>query len=83
MTVEVISALAFGALGYLMVKLAYPTDPLVLALILTPMLESALRQSLSMAHGSPLILVTRPITVILILAGLALTAWTLLARRRR
>jgi hypothetical protein len=36
-----------------------------------------------MAHGSPLILVTRPITVILILAGLALTAWTLLARRRR
>jgi len=76
-------ALAFGALGYLMLKLGYPTAPLVLALILTPMLESALRQSLSMAHGSPLILVTRPITVILILAGLALTAWTLLARRRR
>jgi putative tricarboxylic transport membrane protein len=76
-------ALAFGAVGYLMVKLGYPTAPLVLALILTPMLESALRQSLSMAHGSPLILVTRPIALILILAGLALTAWTLLARRRR
>jgi putative tricarboxylic transport membrane protein len=76
-------ALGFGALGYAMVKLGYPTAPLVLALILTPMLESGLRQSLSMAHGSPLIFVTRPIAVILIGAGLALTTWSLLARRRR
>ena len=43
----------------------------------------SLRQSLSMAHGSPLIFVTRPIAVILIGAGLALTAWSLVARRRR
>jgi putative tricarboxylic transport membrane protein len=76
-------ALAFGALGYAMVKLAYPTAPLVLALILTPMLESALRQSLSMAAGSPLVFVTRPIAVTLIAAGLALTAWSLLARPMR
>ena len=76
-------ALGFGALGYSMVKLGYPTAPLVLALILTPMLENGLRQSLSMAHGSPLIFVTRPIAVILIVAGLALTAWSLVARRRR
>ena len=74
-------ALAFGAVGYLMVKLGYPTAPLVLALILTPMLENALRQSLSMAAGSPLIFVTRPIAVVFIGAGLALTAWSLLARR--
>ncbi|MBI1962438.1 MAG: tripartite tricarboxylate transporter permease, partial [Candidatus Rokubacteria bacterium] len=74
-------ALAFGVLGYLMVKLGYPTAPLVLALILTPMLENALRQSLSMAHGSPLIFFTRPIAVTLIGAGLALTAWSLLSRR--
>jgi putative tricarboxylic transport membrane protein len=74
-------ALAFGVLGYLMVKLGYPTAPLVLALILTPMLENALRQSLSMAHGSPLIFFTRPIAVTLIGAGLALTVWSLRARR--
>jgi putative tricarboxylic transport membrane protein len=76
-------ALAFGALGYAMVKLGYPTAPLVLALILTPMLENALRQSLSMAAGSPLVFVTRPIAVSLIGTGLALTAWSLLARPRR
>jgi putative tricarboxylic transport membrane protein len=76
-------ALGFGALGYLMVKLGYPTAPLVLALILTPMLENALRQSLGMSAGSPLIFVTRPIAVILIVAGLALTAWSLVTRSRR
>jgi len=76
-------ALVFGVLGWLMLRLGYPTAPLVLALILTPMLETALRQSLSMAGGSPLILVTRPLAVILIVAGLALTVWSLRARPGR
>ena len=66
-----------------MVKLGYPTAPLVLALILTPMLESALRQSLSMAHGSAAIFLARPVALILIGAGVALTAWTLVSRHRR
>src|SRR5439155_1419116 len=81
--VDVAMALVFGVLGYLMVKLAYPTPPLVLALILTPMLESALRQSLNMAHGSASIFVTRPIAILFIGLGIALTVWTLLSRRRR
>ncbi|HEU5322965.1 MAG TPA: hypothetical protein VFX28_19325, partial [Methylomirabilota bacterium] len=76
-------AIGFGVLGYLMVKLGYPTAPLVLALILTPMLESALRQSLGMAHGSALIFLSRPAALALIGAGVALTLWTLIARRRR
>jgi len=80
--VDVGMALAFGVIGYVMVKLGYPTAPLVLALILTPMLESALRQSLSMAHGSALVFVQRPLALVLIAVGLALTAWSLLARRR-
>jgi putative tricarboxylic transport membrane protein len=76
-------ALAFGALGYGMAKLGYPTAPLVLALILTPMLESALRQSLSMAHGSALVFLSRPVALVLLASGVALTLWTLIARRRR
>ncbi len=75
-------ALAFGLLGYVMVKLGYPTAPLVLALILTPMLENALRQSLSMSHGDPWIFVTRPLAAVLIAAGVALTGWSLAARRK-
>ena len=79
---DVAVALAFGAVGWAMAKGGYPTAPLVLALILTPMLESSLSQSLSMAGGSPLILVTRPIAVAFMGAGLALTAWSLVARAR-
>ncbi|MBI3637317.1 MAG: tripartite tricarboxylate transporter permease [Candidatus Rokubacteria bacterium] len=76
-------ALGCGALGWLMVKAGYPTAPLVLALILTPMLENALRQSLSMNAGSPSIFFTRPIAVVLIAAGVGLTAWTLWSRSKR
>ena len=76
-------ALGFGLLGYAMAKLGYPTAPLVLALILTPMLESGLRQSLSMAHGSPAIFLTRPIALILMAAGVILTTLTLVSRSRR
>jgi putative tricarboxylic transport membrane protein len=79
---DVGTALVSGVLGYVMAKLGYPSAPLVLALILTPMLENALRQSLSMSHGDPLILVTRPLAAVLIAAGLALTAWSLYTRRR-
>ena len=75
-------AVAFGVVGYAMAKLGYPTAPLVLALILTPLGESALRQTLSMAGGSPILLVTRPLAVLLIAAGVALTVWSLLARRK-
>jgi putative tricarboxylic transport membrane protein len=74
-------AVAFGVVGYVMAKLAYPTAPLVLALILTPLGESALRQTLSMAGGSPVLLVTRPLAAVLIAGGIALTVWSLLARR--
>ena len=70
-------ALGFGVLGYAMVKLGYPTAPLVLALILTPMLENALRQSLGMAGGSPLIFVTRPISLTLLLVGAVLVGLAL------
>jgi putative tricarboxylic transport membrane protein len=76
-------ALVFGGLGYLMLKLGYPTAPLVLALILTPLLESALRQSLSMAHGSAAIFLGRPVALVLMGAGVALTVWTLISRHRR
>jgi len=79
---DVGAAVVFGLVGYVMSKLEYPTAPLVLALILTPLLENSVRQSLSMAAGSPGILVTRPISATFIAIGLALTAWSLLSRRK-
>jgi putative tricarboxylic transport membrane protein len=56
---------------------------MVLSLILIPMLESALRQSLSMAAGSPVLLFTRPLTLIFLIAGVLMTIFSLYARYRK
>jgi len=63
-------ALAFGVLGYLMKRFDYPAAPLVLALVLGPLLEMSLRQSLTISHGSLAIFVTRTGSAALLAVGL-------------
>jgi putative tricarboxylic transport membrane protein len=49
--------------------------PMILGLVLGPLFESALRQSLTLSHASPMIFLTRPISAALIAcAALAVTA---------
>jgi putative tricarboxylic transport membrane protein len=60
---------AFGLLGYLMRKLDYPSAPLILGLVLGDSMERALRQSLMMSQGDVAILVSRPISAVML--GLA------------
>jgi len=48
------------------------TARLVLGLVLAPMLELTFRQSLAMSAGSYAIFVTRPITAVMLVVGLAL-----------
>jgi putative tricarboxylic transport membrane protein len=65
---------AFGALGWLMKRYDWPAAPMVLGLVLGPLFETALRQSLTISHGSFAIFVTRPIsTLLLAIALIALT----------
>ena len=64
--------LFFGAVGYLLRKFDYEAAPLVLAMVLGPMMENALRQSLIMANGSAGIFFTRPISLVVFLLVLAL-----------
>ena len=64
--------LFFGGVGYLMKKFDYEAAPLVLAMVLGPMMENALRQSLIMANGSAGIFFTRPISLGVVLLVLAL-----------
>lgn len=63
---EVWLVLLFGVVGYAMRKLDYPLAPLVLALVLGPMAEKALSQSLTMSHGSMAIFVSRPISAVIL-----------------
>ncbi len=62
--------LIFGVTGYVFKKLDYPLAPLVLALVLGDMAESALRQSLIMSQGSLAIFFSRPISAVITVAAL-------------
>jgi len=63
--------LVFGVLGYAMKKLGYSPAALVLALVLGPLAERALRQSLIISDSGAGIFFTRPISVVLMVAALA------------
>jgi putative tricarboxylic transport membrane protein len=56
----------FGLLGYLMRKLDFPAAPLILGVVLGGGLERALRQSLMMSEGHLGILVSRPISAVML-----------------
>jgi putative tricarboxylic transport membrane protein len=62
--------LIFGVIGYVFKKLDYPLAPLVLALVLGDMTETAVRQSLIMSQGSLGIFFTRPIAAVITSAAL-------------
>jgi putative tricarboxylic transport membrane protein len=65
----------FSIVGYLMRKFELPPAPLVLSVVLGPMVERALRQSLTMSLGSYDIFYTRPICVGLLLLAFAMILW--------
>jgi putative tricarboxylic transport membrane protein len=76
----------FGLFGYGLRKLAIDPSPLVVALVLGPLMEKALRQTLFMVRGDALAVLGRPLTLALLLIGtLAVVAPPLarLARRQR
>jgi len=57
--------LIFGVVGYLMRKLDYPMAPAVLAIVLGPLAEPALRQSLLISSGSFSIFFNRPFAAVI------------------
>lgn len=70
--VDVWIMLLMGALGYLLRKLGFETAPIVLGVILAPMIEMALRQSLAMSDGQYSIFLSRPISATLLVVALIL-----------
>jgi len=64
----------FGALGWAMKRYDWPAAPMVLGLVLGPMFESSLRQSMTISHGTLDIFVTRPISAALMFAALLFVA---------
>ena len=69
---DVGSMVFFGVAGYLMRKGGFPAAPLILAMILGPMLERSLQQSLIMSGGDPFIFVGKPVSAAFIIVALFL-----------
>jgi putative tricarboxylic transport membrane protein len=75
---EVIIMILFGIIGFLMKKFGYEAAPLILAFVLSPLLENSLRQSLIMSDGDFSIFFTRSISLLLILVAFFFLAMPLI-----
>ena len=64
--------LVMGVIGYVLRKFRYDLAPVALGLVLAPMLELSLRQSLSMSAGDYAIFVERPIATTMLALAFAL-----------
>jgi putative tricarboxylic transport membrane protein len=81
--VDVWYMLGFGFVGYVFKRLDYPLAPLVLALVLGDMAETALRQSLMMSRGSFGIFFASPIAAVITVLAIALFLMPVAGAARR
>ena len=72
-----------GLLGYVLRKFDFEVAGIVLGLVLAPIIERSLRQSLAMSHGSYAIFFNRPISLFFLMAALILFATTVIAFIRK
>jgi putative tricarboxylic transport membrane protein len=81
--VDVWIMLAMGVVGYGLKKFGFDPAPLVLGLVIAPIFEMSLRQSLIMSDGSWTVFAQRPIAASLLALAAGLLAWSTFAYFRR
>lgn len=79
---DVFVMILFGVVGLAMRRLDIPLAPLVLTVVLGPLMERSLRESLDISQGSFTIFLTRPLTVVLLVIGVLIAASPLLRLRK-
>jgi putative tricarboxylic transport membrane protein len=83
--VDVWIMLIMGVVGYMLKKFGFDPAPLVLGLVIAPVFEQSLRQSLIMSNGDYFIFLQRPISVGLLVVCailLSLSAMSFFAKQR-
>jgi len=79
---DVFVMIIFGLVGLGLRRLDIPLAPMVLTLVLGPLMERSLRESLDISHGSFSIFFDRPITMVLLLVALVIVCSPLLKLRK-
>lgn len=81
--VDVVFVLAFGVLGYYMKRYSVPIVPLILGLLLGNTVERSFFQSLQIFDQGMAVFVTRPISLLLLVATVVVLLTPILSIRRR
>jgi putative tricarboxylic transport membrane protein len=76
-------AVFMGVLGYILLRLKWPVVNLVMGVVLGEILETRLRESLSIGEGNPLIFLTRPISLSLFILTVLIVVIPLYRDSRR
>lgn len=81
---DALIAVVFAFIGKIMLRNDIPGFPLVIGLVLGPLFEARMLQSLSLSNGNPLVFIERPISAFLLgLSVLAATVFTYTALKAR
>jgi putative tricarboxylic transport membrane protein len=82
-TFDVLMLIVFSLMGYAFMKWRLDPAPLLLAFILGRLIEENLRKAMLISNGDPAVFVTRPLSLVLLLAALAMIVLVLLPKVRR
>jgi putative tricarboxylic transport membrane protein len=72
----------FALVGFLVKRYEFEPAPLMLGLVLGPLFETALRRSLLLSEGSPLIFITRPLSAFFLLVAFIFLLSPLFSRKK-
>lgn len=76
-------ALAAGVAGYILLRLGWPLVALVMGVVIGPIIENRLRETLSLGDGSPMILLERPICIAILVLSVIMVLAPLRHRLKR
>jgi len=79
---DVAMMVVFGVVGYFFKKLKYPLAPLVLALVLGDMAETAFRQSMLVSGGSVYVFFSNGLVASIMTLALVILFWPVVSRGR-
>jgi putative tricarboxylic transport membrane protein len=77
---DVVMMMVFGVVGYVFKKLKYPLAPLVLALVLGDMAETAFRQSMLLSGGNVGIFWSNPLVGSIVTLALVILCWPVIGK---
>jgi len=79
---DIIVVVAFGIIGWVLNKFGYSPPALLIGFILGPMLEESYRQTILIYGWSPLVFITRPFSLVMLLLTV-FAVYTILKRKIR